>query len=194
MVVFAIEDMNTLRLSTEEKILSVVRMLNLLVTIIDVVFIMWILDALNNTMLYLENMNQSRKLERFLKLRCLFLFAILFAVMWTVFTIVHTVDEEGIVGEEWAWAIDAATEVNYLFVLIGVAYLWRPNPSAREYAYVMELPGMGTYEDNEFELAGVVPSAADDDDDGSAGKNGFHEKGFHDEEPDGENDHRFQIT
>lgn len=194
MVVFAIEDMNTLRLSTEEKILTVVRMLNLLVSIIDVIFIMWILDALNNTMLYLENMNQSRKLERFLKLRCLFLFAILFAVMWTVFTIVHTVDEEGIVGEEWAWAIDAATEINYLFVLIGVAYLWRPNPSARDYAYVMELPGMGTDEDNELELAGVVPSAMDDDDDGSAGKNGFGENGFHDDEPDGGNDHRFQIT
>ena len=189
MIVFAIEDLNTLSFENEEKIFDVVKILTLVVSAINVIFIMWILDALNNTMLYLENMNQSRKLERFLKLRCLFLMSILFATVWAVFTMVDTVNEDGIVEEEHAWLIDAATEINYLFVLIGVAYLWRPNPSAREYAYVMELPAMGGDGDNELELTGHVPSAMDSDD-GSVGK----ENGYLDEQEVDDHDHRFQIS
>jgi hypothetical protein len=58
-------------------------------------------------------------------------------------------------------------ELNYIFVLMGVAILWRPQENAKEYAYVMELPAMTSDDDgvSEMELAGVVPSAADDDDD-----------------------------
>jgi hypothetical protein len=58
-------------------------------------------------------------------------------------------------------------ELNYIYVLAGVAILWRPSPNAKEYAYVMELPAMTAGEDedgNELELTGVVPSAVDDDD------------------------------
>ena len=188
MIVFAIEDVNTLSFDAEEQIFDIVKFLTLVVSAINVIFIMWILDALNNTMLYLENMNQSRKLERYLKFRCLFLISMLFAIMWAVFTLVDTVNDDGIVEEEHAWLIEAATEVNYLFVLVGVAYLWRPNPSAREYAFVMELPAMGDDGDNELELTGSVPSAMDSDD-GSAGKNGFHDE--HDVD---DHDHRFQIS
>jgi len=193
MIVFAIEDMETLSYNEEETLFDVVRILTLVDSAINVIFIMWILDALNNTMLYLENMNQTRKLDRYLKLRCLFLFSILFATMWSVFTLVDTVQDEGIVEEEHAWAIDAATEINYLFVLVGVAYLWRPNPSAREYAYVMELPAMGADGENELELTGNVPSAMDSDDgsdDGSAPK----KNGFHDDPEFDDHDHRFQIS
>lgn len=186
LIVFALEDINKLTYSEEEDILSTVKLLTIVVSIVDVIFIMWILDALNNTMLYLENMSQTRKLERFLKLRCLFLFAILFGVMWAVFTLVDSVNEEGIVEEEHAWAVDAATEINYLFLLVGVAYLWKPNPNAKEYAYVMELPAMGDDDGvTELELSGVVPSAADYDDsyDMKKGNAGFRD------DPDD-----FQIT
>ena len=59
-------------------------------------------------------------------------------------------------------------ELNYLFLLVSVAILWRPHEQAKEYAYVMELPAMsGDYSSDEedvIEMAGVVPSAADDDD------------------------------
>ena len=68
----------------------------------------------------------------------------------------------------------AAMELNYIFVLLGVAILWRPQENAKEYAYVMELPALGANEDgeNELELTGVVPSAADDDDDDGKHMNG----------------------
>ena len=60
----------------------------------------------------------------------------------------------------------AAMELNYIFVLLGVAILWRPQENAKEYAYVMELPALSADDDgvSEMELSGTVPSAMDDDD------------------------------
>jgi hypothetical protein len=197
MIVFALEDVNRLSTDEEAGMFDVITIMTFIVSAIDVIFIMWILDALNNTMLYLENMNQTRKLDRYLKLRCLFLFAILFAAMWAVFSLVDTFNEDSIVMEEHAWLIDAASELNYLFVLIGVAWLWKPNPNAKEYAYVMELPAIGGADnENELELTGVVPSAADSDDGMEDMEGDLPRKngGYHDE-PDGNgHDSRFEIS
>ena len=63
--------------------------------------------------------------------------------------------------------VDASTELNYIFVLTGVAYLWRPQPNAKDYAFVMQLPSTKADEEDgegEFEMA-VVPSALDGSDD-----------------------------
>ena len=38
-----------------------------------------------------------------------------------------------------------------MFILIGVAVLWRPNPDAKQYAYVMELPSIGGGRDMTFD-------------------------------------------
>jgi hypothetical protein len=188
MLIFAVEDMKTLSFEEEEELFDVVTVLTFVTAALDVIFIMWILDALNGTMESLENMGQSRKLMRYLRLRCIFLFAILFAVVWAIFSLVDTYDEEGIVREEQEWVIDATTEINYLFVLIAVAILWRPNPNAKEYAYVMELPALSGDDENELELTCNIPSAMDDDDDQEppSGANGFHDD-------DGHHDDRFQI-
>ena len=166
-IVFAVQDMQTLSFDTEVELFDAATILLYIVTAIDIIFIIWILDALNGTMQYLENMSQTRKLERFLKLRTLLLFAILFAVFMAVFNLVDTYDEDGIVREEDEWFAEAAAELNYFFVLCGVAYLWKPNPAAKEYAYVMELPSSeegGT----ELELSDAVPSAMSDDEDDPA--------------------------
>jgi len=137
--------------------------------------------------MYLENMNQMRKLGRYLRLRTIYLYAILFAVVLVVFSLVNMYDEDGIVREEHEWIVESAFEVNYLFVLVGVSVLWRPNPSAKEYAYAMELPAMGADGDGtELELTGVVPSAMDDDDDEVMNGNGTS-GGYHD------SDERFKI-
>lgn len=162
-IVFAVEDMQKLSYDREVELFDLATIFTFVVAAVDVIFVMWILDALNGTMMYLENMGQSRKLARYLRLRTILLFAILFATVWAVFSLVDTYDEDGIVREEREWIVDAATELNYLFVLIGVAALWKPNPNAKEYAYVMELPAMGGDGETELELSGVVPSAMDDD-------------------------------
>jgi Lung seven transmembrane receptor len=167
MEVVTMEEMETISLEEEDELLDMDAILAFLVFLINVIFVLWILDALNGTMEYLESMNQTRKLMRYLRFRCIFLFAILFAVVWLVFNLVDTYDEDGILEEQHEWIVIAAQEMNFLFLLIGVAYLWWPNPSAKEYAYVMELPAMGANEDgeNELELTGVVPSATDEEDD-----------------------------
>jgi len=181
MILFAVEDMQTLSYDQEVELFDAATVLTFVVAAVDVIFIMWILDALNGTMQYLENMSQTRKLQRYLKFRTILLFAILFAVIWAVFSLVDTYDEDGIVREEHEWVVDAATEVNYLFVLIGVSWLWRPNPSAKEYAYVMELATTGGDGETELELTGgVVPSAMDDDEEptgmnGSKGEGGRYQ-------------------
>lgn len=162
-ILYAVEDMQTLSYDQEVNLFDMATILTFVVSAIDVIFIMWILDALNGTMQYLENMSQTRKLDRYLKLRMIFLFAILFATIWAVFSMVDTYDEDGIVREEHEWVVEAAGEFNYFCVLVGVACLWKPNPSAKEYAYVMELSATGEG-GTELEL-GAVPSALSDDED-----------------------------
>lgn len=131
MIIFAVEDMKTMSYDEEVELLDLATILAVVVFAVAVIFILWILDALNGTMMYLENMNQTRKLKRYLRLRTIFLFAILFAIVWAVFSLVNTYDEDGIVREEHEWVVEALQELNYLFVLVAVAILWRPNPSAK---------------------------------------------------------------
>mmetsp|Transcript_17940 Transcript_17940/g.19719 ORF Transcript_17940/g.19719 Transcript_17940/m.19719 type:complete len:565 (+) Transcript_17940:178-1872(+) len=153
----------------EEEIFDIVSILGLVIVLIDFIFYFWIIDSLSATMEYLENMKQTSKLLRYLRLRCILMFSILFAVVWAVFGIVDTYDT-GLVSQEARWVVDAAMEMNYLFVLMAVAILWRPQKNAKEYAYVMELPAMSAAVNDDDDDEGViemsaVPSALDDDDD-----------------------------
>mmetsp|Transcript_23407 Transcript_23407/g.32801 ORF Transcript_23407/g.32801 Transcript_23407/m.32801 type:complete len:621 (-) Transcript_23407:115-1977(-) len=182
--IFAVTENQTLSIEEEEDLFDIVTILTFVVAAIDVTFYMWILDALNGTMQYLENMNQTMKLKRYLRLRCILLLSILFAVVWSVFGLVDTYMDEAMMEEQNAWGITIAWEVNYLFVLISVAVLWRPNPNAKDYAFVMELPALGGNDDDDdneigIEFTETVPSANDDDDD--EGENGEHENGYHDD-------------
>jgi len=180
LIVFAYEDADVLSTKQEESVFDIAFVLNFILASLDVIFFMWMLDALNNTMEYLEEMSQSRKLQRYLRLRTLLMFIMLGAVFWAIFSIVDTYDETGILLEENKWVTFALEESIFCAALLGVAVLWRPNPNAKEYAYVMELPAMGGEDgENELELTGVVPSAMDDDDDDmespSGRRNGYHD-------------------
>jgi hypothetical protein len=141
--IFAIVENETLSINEEEEIFDVVTILTFAVAAIDVTFYMWILDALSGTMQYLENLNQNMKLKRYLRLRFILLLSILFAVVWAVFGIVNNYMETSILEQEQEWAVQAAWEINYVMVMAAVAILWRPNATAKEYAFVMELPSMG---------------------------------------------------
>jgi hypothetical protein len=191
MLILLVEDTKTLSFGEEEELVDVMMAMTSAVKTLNFIFIVWIIYALNGTMKYLENMNQSRKLMRYVRLRRIFLLSIIFAVVLEVFSFDDANDEEGIVREEQEWVIDAATELNYLFVLITVAILWRPNPSAKDYAFVMELPAMGGEDEDEnaLELTDNTPSAMEDKDgkEPSSRTNGNHDDDdeFHDD--------RFQI-
>ena len=161
MTVLAITENEILSVDEETEILDVVTILTFCTALIDVIFYLWIFDALNGTMQYLESMNQAMKLKRYLRLRLILLISVLFAIVWTVFGIVDSYNEQRMVTEEEnGWVLNAIWEINYLGVLIGLSCLWAPEPGAKEYAYVMELPAMGG--DLEFDTD-MVDSPDDDE-------------------------------
>jgi len=170
LTILAVTENETLSINEEKELFDAVTIITFVVAAIDVTFYMWIIDALNGTMQYLENMNQRIKLQRYLTLRLILLFSILFALVWSIFSLVntYTADEDAsILEEQQEWAVGALMEINYLLMLIGVAYLWRPNPNAKDLAYVMELPALGGDDDdegNELEMTSNIPSALDYDD------------------------------
>jgi hypothetical protein len=189
LAVIAMTEVQHLSYQEEKEIIDVVLILALVLFLIDVIFLFWIIDSMNSTMDYLESMKQTSKLMRYLRLRCMLMFAILFGVIWSVLYMVEQFDQ-GILSSESKWVVNASMELNYLFVLVTVAVLWRPQQNAREYAYVMELPGFttameeGDDENGVMELTAVVPSAMDlsdddDDDDNFVGKTSS--EGFQDE-------------
>jgi hypothetical protein len=165
LVVVASEDVQTLSVSTEEELIDFALFLTPMIIIINLIFYFWIISSLNATTEYLKNMNQTSKLRRHLRLRCVILTSIAIAAGWLVFSIVDVFT--GILSTDQMWIMEGAMQGNYLFVLTGVAILWRPNSNAKDYAMQLELPALGGYdedEENELELSCVVPSAGDMDD------------------------------
>ena len=64
------------------------------------------------------------------------------------------------------WTVKALYALDCLALLIGVAVLWRQEPTAKEFPYAMELPAMGGEDgENDLEMTASVRSALNDDDD-----------------------------
>ena len=159
MTVLAITENEVLSITAETEILDVVVLLSFITAFLDVCFYLWIFGALNKTMKSLEDMNQSRKLERYLRLRMILLLSALFALVWTVFGIVDSYNDQRIVHEEVnGWVLTAVWELSYLFALVGISCLWTPEAGAKEYAYMQELTG------DDLELTNVDGPDSDDDD------------------------------
>jgi hypothetical protein len=107
MTVVAYTEVQKISQEEEDELFDIVSILTLVIALIDVGFYLWIIDALNGTMEYLENLSQTSKLLRYLRLRFILLISILFAVVWSVFGIVDILYilyyDEGIVDQEQEW-------------------------------------------------------------------------------------------
>jgi hypothetical protein len=104
MAVVAYTEVQKISQEEEDELFDIVSILTMVIALIDVMFYLWIIDSLNATMEYLEGMNQTSKLLRYLRLRMILLFSILFAVVWSVFGIVDNYDQ-GIVEEDQEWYV-----------------------------------------------------------------------------------------
>lgn len=102
MTVVAYTEVQKISQEGEDELFDIVSILTLVIALIDVLFYLWIIDSLNATMEYLEGLNQTSKLRRYLRLRSILLFSILFAVIGSVFGIVDSYNE-GIVEEDQEW-------------------------------------------------------------------------------------------
>ena len=161
-VVVAEEKVSTITTSAEEELVDLALLLTPVIILINLIFYFWILRSLNATTEYLQNMNQTSKLLRHSRLRCIFIFSFVVAAGWLVFTIYDVFFD--VLTTDQTWILEAVMHVNYLLLLTGVAFLWRPNANAKDYAMQMELPAFGEDDENELELSCVVPSADDIDD------------------------------
>jgi len=162
-LIVAEEDVEKISVTEETELFDIALILTLVIMVLDLIFYFWILDSLNATTDYLRNMNQTSKLRRHLRLRCLMLTSMTIAAAWLIFTIVDKVTG-GILRRDQKWFLDGVMQLNYTLIMTGVAFLWRPNANAKDYAMQMEIPTMGGDDENDLELSCVVPSAGDMDD------------------------------
>ena len=161
--VFSIVENEVLTEKVQNEIFDTVAILTFAIALMDVVFYLWILDALNASMQYLEEMNQKMKLDRYLKLRLVFLLSIVFAVAEACFGIINSFMPSRMLNERHEWGVQGAWEINYFAVLAAISYLWKPDPFARDYAYVMELPSMENADSENYDTnAGLVEDEDED--------------------------------
>jgi len=154
------ESVNSVSLSEKEELIDLALVLSTVAIFIDIIFFWWIMYSLRSTAEYLKNMNQTTKLRRHLRLRCLIMTSLL--IIFVLLGV--TVAQFFIIflNKEQMWILQAVGHGNYFFVLFGVAILWRPNADAKNYVMQMEVPAVGEG-DNDLELSCVVPSAEDMD-------------------------------
>lgn len=131
------------------------------VIVINIIFFFWILSSLTGTTAYLENMNQTTKLRRHLRLRCIIKTSFTISIGWVVVAILNSVSD--VLTTNQYWMLEGFMHLNDLFVITSVAILWRPNANAKDYAMQLQL-ATGEDTENELELSCVVPSAEDIDD------------------------------
>lgn len=164
-LVVAAEKVETVSLTEEEELIDLALVLTPIIIVINLIFYFWIIASLNSTTEYLRNMNQTSKLRRHMQLRCLILTSLFVVGVWLLLSIAQVFT--GFLSQDQIWIMEAVMNANYLFILCGVAVLWRPTSTSKDYATQMEVPSLGD-DDNELELSCVVPSADDMDyDDGN---------------------------
>jgi len=154
--------------TAEEELVDLVLILKYIIFVINVIFYSWIISSVTSTTEYLRNMNQTSKLRRHLRLRCLIYISLIIISSLVVVTcvqaaasIIPQIDDIKIFQHKNEWIIEAVKYGNYLFIVFGVTILWRPNADAKDYAMQMEI---ATEEDgNDLQLSCVVPSADDAD-------------------------------
>jgi uncharacterized membrane protein YciS (DUF1049 family)/outer membrane lipoprotein SlyB len=106
----------------------------ILKNVVEVTFIIWIPVALCRTMTFLKTTRQDQKLKRYR----LLLYSLATAVTLTTLTILYLTFGPPNVGSPMV-SLSIGNEVNFFLILLLVAIVWRPNPNAHDYAYVMQL-------------------------------------------------------
>jgi hypothetical protein len=78
----AAEDVQTISLTGKEELLDLALILVPVIFVVNMIFYFWIISSLNSTAEYLRNMNQTTKLARHLRLRCIVLTSLTIVTIW----------------------------------------------------------------------------------------------------------------
>jgi len=101
----------------------------LMESVLDFCIFSWVVSGLGKTMEQLEIQKQSDKLLRYRRFRCVLLFVAAVIIASTF-----------LIDEDNHARILAVWQSCYLLLLLTLAVLWQPDPFAKEYVYLMELP------------------------------------------------------
>jgi len=153
----------------KEELVDIELVLSYVIVCINIIFYCWIISSVKSTTEYLRNMNQTSKLRRHLRLRCLIIVSLIIISSLAAVNIVQAlaskinqIDDIKIFKPDNLWIMEAVKYGNYLLILFGVSILWRPNADAKDYAMQMQIPATEG-DENDLELSCVVPSADDMD-------------------------------
>jgi len=106
-----------------------------IVFVMDVVFLVWIPCALCKTMRFLNRNGEDLKLVRYRWILRIYGLAILMSVL-QIFLFFFDMIRSG--GRTYDLeSVREGNEIIHVVVLICIAYLWKPNPSQQQYAYVL---------------------------------------------------------
>jgi Lung seven transmembrane receptor len=152
-LIVAIENMKSMTYKDEMNLLGLAEQLESALYFVSFIFVFWTTIALTWTIMTLRNTNQTRKLGRYWRLTAVLLASYLCSAVVVYVAKSHNHDQR------YEQLEDSATEAIFFMMLMGVSCLWRPNESAREYAYAMQLSSADV--GNDLELT-PVPSVADE--------------------------------
>lgn len=104
-----------------------------LLATIDVVFYAWILNALVNTLTFLERKQEAIKLLLFRRFRAVLVLSVAFSCAWGLYSVIASAG--GYYEDHWksSWSVGAVWEVIYVMLLLAISFLWMPSKNAQRY-------------------------------------------------------------
>jgi len=126
-----------IRMSMEEK--RDIDWWGLPVTAMDMVFVLWIYQALNQIHADLKLSRQSVKAKMY---RSLYNILILFVILWITFSIFSDFVRRGWILLSWrfSWFLHCFWTNSYCVLLSVICWIWAPSTAAHKYAYSFQLP------------------------------------------------------
>jgi hypothetical protein len=95
----AVAEVKHMSTNHEDELIDIVLILSVAIIAINFTFYCWIMNSMSATTAYLQNMNQTSKLRRHLRLRCIIWVSLAYSVVWLVLNVVGFPN----LALEWAW-------------------------------------------------------------------------------------------
>jgi hypothetical protein len=135
--------------TTELELISTAVIVDLCVQGLNVLFGIWILAAMSNTMTYLHDHGQNRNLIRYRRLRTLLLVVVALILLWNIL-----VQVEVLYYDHTADKVSILLELIYFIMISGVAILWLPllPTTDQESSYYDDMEVLPNCDEYELEL------------------------------------------
>jgi hypothetical protein len=95
----AVAEVKHVSTNHEDELIDIVLILSVAIIAINFTFYCWIMNSMSATTAYLQNMNQTSKLRRHLRLRCIIWVSLAYSVAWLVMNVIGFPN----LALEWAW-------------------------------------------------------------------------------------------